>query len=67
MLMVLLKSLYLVDYIQLVLIDLLYKLEEVGAFKYSLNSCLFEGENGPLRGPPGKQKYYKFEPNQYHM
>ena len=52
MLMVLLKSLYLVDYIQLVLIDLLYKLEEVVAIKYSLNSCLFEGENGPLRGPP---------------
>ena len=45
---------YLVDYIQLVLIDLLYKLEEVVAFKYSLISCLFEGENGPLRGPPWK-------------
>ena len=54
MLMILLKSLYLVDYIQLVLIDLLYKLEEVVAFKYSLNSCLLEGENGPLRGPPRK-------------
>jgi len=54
MLMVLLKSLYLVDYIQLVLIDLLYKLEEVVAIKYSLNSCLFEGENGRLRGPPWK-------------
>ena len=32
MLMILLKSLYLVDYIQLVLIYLLYKLEEVVAF-----------------------------------